>query len=225
MQLYQSEYAGGMAKVVTVVSTKGGVGKTVSAVHIAAYLSSLGSTLLVDGDATRSATLWAKPGLLPFKVIPERRLSMELSASQYDYLVIDTEANPTDSDLTELAIGSHLAIVPSIPDALSLHSVLQTAEKLTKFAPKTPFRVLLTIVPPKPNRDGDEAQAYLDAHQLPRFGTGIRRLVAFQRAVLQGVTVDHIDRNNLGWRDYQRVGLEICGFLGIQIPEYADTQV
>ena len=214
-----------MAKVVTVVSTKGGVGKTVSAVHIAAHFSAFGSTLLVDGDATRSATLWAKPGLLPFKVIPERRLSMELSESQYDYLVIDTEANPSDGDLSELATGSHLAVVPSIPDALSLHSVLQTAEKLTKFAPKTPFRVLLTIVPPRPNRDGEEAQAYLDMHKLPRFQTGIRRLVAFQRAVLQGVTVDRVDRNNLGWRDYQKVGVEITDSLGIYTPEYAHTQV
>jgi chromosome partitioning protein len=207
-----------MAKVVSMVSTKGGVGKTVSAVHLAAYFSEIGSTLLVDGDATRSATLWAKPGQLPFKVIPERRLSMELSEHKYDFLVIDTEANPTDADLTELATGCHLAIVPSIPDALGLHSVLQIAEKLTRCAPNTPFRILLTIVPPKPNRDGEDAEAFLDEHKLPRFKSGIRRLVAFQRAVTQGVTVDRVDRNNLGWRDYQNVGTEVVKCLNIRIP-------
>jgi chromosome partitioning protein len=205
-----------MAKVISVISTKGGVGKTVSAVHLSAYLSVLGSTLLVDGDATRSATLWSKPGHLPFKVIPERSLSMELSESKYDFLVLDTEANPADSDLSELAAGCHLAIVPSIPDALGLHSVLQTADKLARFAPKTPFKVLLTIVPPKPNRDGEEAEAFLDEHRLPRFKSGIRRLVAFQRAVMQGVTVDQVDRNNLGWQDYQVVGDEVIQHLRIR---------
>ncbi len=209
-----------MAKVIGMVSTKGGVGKTVSAVHLAAYFSGIGSTLLVDGDATRSATLWSKPGKLPFKVIPERRLSMELSECKYDFLVLDTEANPTDADLSELATGCHLAIIPSIPDALGLHSVLQTAEKLGRFAPWTPFRVLLTIIPPKPNRDGEEAEAFLDEHKLPRFKTGIRRLVAFQRAVMQGVTVDYIDRNNLGRQDYEDVGAEAAEYLGI-----SDTRV
>lgn len=214
-----------MTKVIALLSTKGGVGKTVSAIHLAAYFSGIGSTLLVDGDATRSATLWSKPGKLPFKVIPERQLSMELSDSKYEFLILDTEANPTDADLAELAAGCHLAIIPSIPDALGLHSVLQTTDKLGRFAPKTPFRALLTIVPPKPNKDGEEAAAFLDEHKLPRFRTGIRRLVAFQRAVMQGATVDCIDRDNLGWQDYVNVGTEAIEYLGIQLPGYLDTQI
>ena len=210
-----------MAKVLSVISTKGGVGKTVSAIHIAAYLSRVarGKTLLVDGDATRSATLWSKPGHLPFKVIPERTLSRELTESKYDYLILDTEANPADSDLGELATACDLAIIPSSPDALGLHSVLQTAEKLARFAPKTPFRVLLTIVPPRPNRDREDAEAFLDERKMPRFKVGIRRLVAFQRAVIQGVTVDELDRSNLGWRDYEQVSKEALAQIGINIPE------
>jgi chromosome partitioning protein len=156
--------------------------------------------------------------------VPERGLSRELSESKYEFLVLDTEANPSDVDLSELAAACHLAIIPSIPDALGLHSVLQTAEKLNRFAPKTPFKVLLTIVPPRPNKDGEEAEAFLDQHNLPRFRSGIRRLVAFQRAVMQGVTVDRIDRSNLGWKDYQNIGDEAARCLNIQVPGYLDTQ-
>lgn len=116
-----------MAKVVSLISTKDGVGKTVSAIHIAAQFSEIGETLVVDGDAPRSATLWSKPSRLPFKVIPERQLSKELTDSKYDYVVLDTEANPTDADLRELAAGSDLTIIPSIPGALCLHAELQTA--------------------------------------------------------------------------------------------------
>ena len=41
---------------ITVASYKGGVGKTTTAVHLAAYLQTLAATLLIDGDPNRSAT-------------------------------------------------------------------------------------------------------------------------------------------------------------------------
>jgi len=207
-----------MSTLISLVSTKGGVGKTVSAVHLSAYFSGIGPTLLVDGDATRSATLWAKPGRLPFKVVPERQIKMELSKNRYDFVIADTEANPREDDFQELASSSHLVIIPTIPDGLCLHSVLQTAEKMRRLSPEIPFRVLLTVVPPKPNRDGEESLLFLRDQNLPVFRTGIRRLVAFQRAVMDGVTVERLDRTNLGWQDYLSVGEEICELLNVHVP-------
>ena len=58
--------------IITVTSYKGGVGKTTTAIHLAAYLQTLAPTLLVDGDAIRSATKWnlrSEGKGLPFKVI------------------------------------------------------------------------------------------------------------------------------------------------------------
>ena len=55
--------------IVTVASFKGGVGKTTTALHLAAYCQTLAPTLLVDGDLNRSALDWAKRGNLPFKVV------------------------------------------------------------------------------------------------------------------------------------------------------------
>lgn len=39
----------------------------------------------------------------------------------------------------------------------------------------------------------------------------MRRLMAFQRAALEGVTVDHLkdDRATLNWSDYERVAKEV----------------
>ena len=48
--------------IVTLASVKGGVGKSTCAIHIAAYLRSLASTLLVDSDRIRSCVAWSKRG-------------------------------------------------------------------------------------------------------------------------------------------------------------------
>ena len=56
---------------ITVASYKGGVGKTTTAVHLAAYLQKLAPTLLIDGDPNHSATTWAKRGQFPFQIVDE----------------------------------------------------------------------------------------------------------------------------------------------------------
>ena len=73
------------------------------------------------------------------------------------------------------------------------------------------YRVLLTIVPPRPSRDGDEAKSLLQQGAIPFFESGIRRLVAFQKAALAGVPVFAVRdlRAQLAWKDYNRLGKEI----------------
>src|SRR5690349_3140324 len=64
--------------IITLLSAKGGVGKSTSAIHIATYLQSLAPTLLVDGDGIRSATKWSQRGDgkgLPFRVVSYAELA------------------------------------------------------------------------------------------------------------------------------------------------------
>jgi chromosome partitioning protein len=75
---------------ITVASYKGGVGKTTTAFHLAAYLQGLAPTLLIDGDPNRQATGWAKRGGVPFKIVDENEGAYE--ARNYQHVVIDTEA-------------------------------------------------------------------------------------------------------------------------------------
>ena len=194
--------------IVTVASFKGGVGKTTTAVHIAAYLQEKAPTLLIDGDPNRSATGWAKRGEFPFKVVDERQAARY--SRDFEHVVIDTEARPNREDLEALAAGCDLLVIPCTPESLALDALAQTVTTLREVG-AAGFRVLLTMIPPKPNRDGEEARELLQEAGFPLFQAGIRRIVAFQRAALQGVPVYQVNdpRAKQGWEDYQAVGREI----------------
>ena len=194
--------------IITVASFKGGVGKTTTAVHIGTYLQTKASTLLIDGDPNRSASAWTKRGALPFKIVDERQAARY--ARDYEHIVIDTEARPNEDDLRALAGGCDLLVIPTTPDALALDALFLTVEALGKIGADR-YRILLTAVPPRPSRDGEEARKLLLLHNLPIFKSEIRRRVAYQKASLIGVPVHDVTdpRAADAWSDYRAVGEEI----------------
>ncbi len=193
--------------IVTLLSCKGGVGKTTSAIHIAAYLNTFEPTLLVDGDQNRSCLDWSERGTLPFKVCDERA-GVKLGRD-YKHIVIDTAARPSPQELKDFASGCDLLIIPTTPDALSLGPTLEMAADMRKL--KAPYKILLTRVHPKPSNAGDEARRMLMAAELPIFKTSIRSFRAFEHAALEGVPVyETKDRNrNIAWKCYKDLGAEI----------------
>src|SRR5258706_677603 len=150
--------------IITVASFKGGVGKTTTAVHIAAYLQEQSQTLLIDGDPNRSATGWTKRGCLPFKVVDERQAAR--FARQFEHIVIDTQARPSQEDLQALVGGWDLLVIPTTPDALALDALILTVDTLRSLRADR-YRILLTMIPPKPSRDGDDAHTMLTQAQVP----------------------------------------------------------
>jgi chromosome partitioning protein len=194
--------------IVTVASFKGGQAKTTTAVHLAALLNEQKPTLLVDGDPNRSATSWNRRKGFPFKVVDEKQAVR--FAKEFEHVVIDTQARPTEEDLKELAEGCDLLIIPLTPDALSLDTLFLFTDTLSDLGTNR-FKILLTIVPPKPSRDAEEVLNTLKEAGLPFFKTFIRRYKVFQKAALDGVLVKDVadPRAAEAWADYEHIVREV----------------
>jgi chromosome partitioning protein len=191
--------------IITVASFKGGVGKSTTAIHIAAFLAKKrGQTVLADGDLNRSVLSWADRGgdLVPFQVcdgdsIPE----------DYDHLVIDTAARPTDDELAALAESSDLLVIPCTPTTFSLEATIGTLGGLSSDR----YKILLSAVPPKPSKEGEKAQAGLRKAGLPVFNTLVRRFTVYLKAENLGVPVSLVRDPKAAdaWADYEAVCKEI----------------
>jgi chromosome partitioning protein len=94
---------------------------------------------------------------------------------------------------------------------MALEALLLMVDTLKELGTER-YRVLITVIPPKPRRDGEEARSTLEEVGLPLFSVGIRELSAFQKAALRGVPVCDVKdpRAALGWDDYVSVGKELA---------------
>jgi chromosome partitioning protein len=106
---------------IAVVNLKGGVGKTVTAVHLGVAMARRGRTLLVDADPQGSALSWSEEAAdLPCAVVslPVRDLHRRLAGllPGVAHTVIDTP--PGDRAIVRSAIAAAELIIVPIPTSI-----------------------------------------------------------------------------------------------------------
>jgi chromosome partitioning protein len=203
--------------ILTVTSHKGGVAKTTTAMHLAAYLErrdGAGSTVVVDADPNGSALGWARRsnGRLGFGVVSSREAQERGVVREFENVVVDTQGRPRGEGLRRLVSQCDLLVVPTTPEAGSTETIMLMAQDINALGGPADYRVLLTMVKWY-NRRAAAARRSLQKRGVPMFRGEVRDRAAFATAELRGLPVYEIKGKGArdGWADYEAIGREVAG--------------
>ncbi|MDM7325419.1 MAG: ParA family protein [Thermus sp.] len=205
-------------RVVAVVNGKGGVGKTTTAVNLAAILAEKAPVLLVDADPQGSATWWAGRGDMPFDLAQEADPHLLLRLRRvrgYGAVVVDTPPALRSEALQAVLRASDFALLPTPPAPLDLEALVETVRAAVRPL-GVAHRVLLTRVDPRSLGEALEAQTALMEAGVPAFHAFVRAYKAHERAALEGRPITRWRGPNAreGEADYRRVAEELLRELG-----------
>jgi chromosome partitioning protein len=187
-----------------VVNTKGGVGKTTAAVHLAAMLANVGTTLLIDGDPQASAATWAawrkSGGYLQgpvTKCLTGTDILTEGKPLAAGFVHTVVDAGGRDSaGLRAALILADVAIVPvgaSNLDAAAMSDLMAIIDQARQHNPELSVRVLLSRIDPRTKDTGEMLEFLTDEHMSVLSGR-ISERVAYRRAVGDGSIVHEMTK-------------------------------
>ncbi|MGE0531949.1 MAG: AAA family ATPase [Hyphomonadaceae bacterium] len=189
-------------RVLSIVSTKGGVGKTTLAVHLAVAACQAGEgTLVLDLDPQRSAVQWWKdrkrtiaergmPAGASFDVWPAEAGDLaqaieRAEQSGFTLIIIDTPPH-ADFPAARAVEVADLVLMPVRPSCLDLHAAKATIALIRDL--QKPAFFVVSQVPHNSQATGVDASDFLEAKGIKKGPLTITLLQDYVRALRDGLT-------------------------------------
>lgn len=183
-------------KVIAVLTTKGGEGKTTLVVNLATCLSLLGyRVLVVDTDPQQSLVNWfmqgeGEPAFNVMATVNEKEIQqLHLLRGDYDFVLVDGAA--TVAYTTAAAVSSaDLVLIPVRPSPLSFSATSSLMElvKTRRKTRKLPAHFIMTMVQARAALN-DVLAASIDESGFHRLKTSFKNRQVYPRAMFGGGTV------------------------------------
>jgi chromosome partitioning protein len=205
--------------IVALVGNKGGTGKTTLCVNLAAVLSRIAPTVILDADPQGSSLQWRELAESPDAVAVVNAVDdvagvVESSHREHDYLVIDCPPSVFAVQTARVLAMCDVALIPVQPSPLDIWATVHIEDKVEEARRTNPgLHAVLVINQLEPrttlSRLMREALAEL---RLPVAETAIRRRVAYRSSVLDGRTVmDTGTRGSAAAEDIRQLIDEVLG--------------
>ena len=207
-------------KTIVVASSKGGVGKTTIATHLAAQAAQAGQrTVIVDADPQGSSTRWAqrRAGLANGAVLPidgTKRNWQKSIPDDTQRVIVDGAAGAMAADLEAFLDQAHAVVVPVLPSALDIEATVPFLNSLAKHPRvrkgQLPVGLIANKLKPWTNAS-QQAVAVLDEWSIPVVGQ-LRDSQAY--VMLTGLGKSLFDYNSAQIREHQQDWQPLLKWLG-----------
>lgn len=205
-------------KTISIISQKGGAGKTTLALHLAVAAEKAGQTaVIIDLDPQASATSWKDSRLSDTPIVVSAqaaRLATVLEAAKKGgakICIIDT-APHSESTALAAARASDLILIPCRPAILDLRAISNTIE-LARIANKS-VAVVLNSVPPRGSL-AEEAAAAVAGYEVEVAPVQIGQRAAFMHALTVGQTAQEYEPTGKGADEIQQLYMWTCKQVGM----------